>query len=181
MFSTLFKKKISEFDVARFFINNTIKAVDNSFDTVCKIIESDSVFVERPDLKPQGSDKMLILVLAANIETLSNNFESYQDRRMANHSYSILAEVFGMPTKDVQQLIASTQGYLKHINKPSKNPLYGLSKGIFHKYNLNEYQEDYFKNMKTPNPILLKHLDELMAQFLWDWHEIKDKYNIVDR
>jgi hypothetical protein len=33
--------------------------------------------------------------------------------------------------------------------------------------------------MKTPNPIFIKNLDELMKNFLWDWEVFNDKYKVV--
>ncbi len=181
MFSTLFKKKVSEKKTAEYFIHNTIQAVDNSFDALCDVIEADSTFVSQPDMKSQGSDKMLIMVLAANMDIIPNHFESYKDRRITNFCYRALAASFDLPEKDIQTLISNTQKFLKSVNKPSKNTLYSLSKGVFYKYNLNNSQESYFKNMKNPNPILLKNLDEVMSRFLWDWSEITDKYNITQR
>lgn len=179
MFSTLFKKKVSEDKIADYFIHNTIEAVDNSFEDLCGIIESDSTFVSRPDMKSQGPDKMLIMVLAANIEVIPNYFESYKDRRITNSCYKTLANIFDLPEREVQVLISNTQKFLKAINKPSKNTLYSMSKGVFYKYRLNDCQEPYFRNMKNPNPILLKRLDEIMSRFLWDWSEITDRYNIT--
>lgn len=179
MFSTLFKKKVSEDKIVNYFIHNTIEAVDNSFEALCDVIETDTTFVSRPDMKSQGSDKMLIMVLAANIDVIPNYFESYKDRRITNCCYKTLSSTFDMPEREVQSLISNTQKFLKSINKPSKNTLYSMSKGVFHKYNLNESQEPYFKNMKNPNPILLKRLDEIMSRFLWDWAEMTDKYNII--
>lgn len=179
MFSTLFKKKISEQKLAEYFIHNTIQAVDNSFDAMCDVIETDSTFVSRPDMKTQGSDKLLVMVLAANIDIIPNYFESYKDRRITNSCYKVLASTFDLHEKEVQTLISNTQKFLKGVNKPSKNTLYSLSKGVFYKYSLNDCQEPYFKNMKNPNPILLKRLDEIMSRFLWDWNEITERYNIT--
>ena len=55
-----------------------------------------------------------------------------------------------------------------------------MSKAIFHKYNLNDFQEDYFKNMKAPNPLFLKRLDEIVSHFIWDWDSIKAKLKVVE-
>lgn len=54
-----------------------------------------------------------------------------------------------------------------------------MSKAVFFKYNLNDYQEEYFRQMKTPNPIFLKNLDEVMRHFLWDWEVFNEKYKVV--
>jgi len=51
---------------------------------------------------------------------------------------------------------------------------------VFFKYDLNQYQTDYFRNMNTPNPIFLKRLDEIINQFVFDWQELKEKYRVVE-
>jgi hypothetical protein len=51
---------------------------------------------------------------------------------------------------------------------------------VFFKYELGQYQEDYFKNMNSPNPLFLKRLDEAMKLFLFNWAETKDNYQIVE-
>ena len=56
---------------------------------------------------------------------------------------------------------------------------YAISKGICGKYRLNDFQDEYFKNMKSPNPMLLKRLDEAMDNFIWNWDTFKQKYQIV--
>jgi len=67
---------------------------------------------------------------------------------------------------------------MKRVNSPSKTTLYGMSKAIFHKYALNDFQDNYFKRMNTPNPIFLKRLDELMQHFLFNWEVFLKKYRV---
>ena len=69
--------------------------------------------------------------------------------------------------------------FLSRVNYPSKNTLYSMSKGIFHKYELNQFQEGYFKSLNTPNPIFLKNLDEVMNYFLWDFEAFTEKYKVI--
>ena len=180
MFEALFKKKVSEEKIASYFIHTTIDVVDKGFPYVAEVIENDTSLVIQPDIVSQKSDKLLLIVLAANMQIIPDHFNSYQDRRILQRCYVELSEIFQVPERKIQEVISNYQSFLKRANYPSKNTLYAMSKGVFHKYKLNECQEDYFKNMKTPNPMLLKRLDELMAQFIWDWEEYKDKYKIVE-
>jgi len=64
------------------------------------------------------------------------------------------------------------------VNHPSKNTLYGMSKAVFHKFHLNDYQESYFKNMRTPNPLFLKRMDDVLNNFLWDWEEFFKRHKL---
>ena len=69
---------------------------------------------------------------------------------------------------------------MARVNHPSKNPVYAMSKAMFFKYKLNGHQEEYFRELNTPNPIFLKNMDEWMKNFLWDWTTFTEKYRIVE-
>ena len=69
---------------------------------------------------------------------------------------------------------------MNRMNMPSKNVHYAMSKAVFDRYKLNQFQEEYFRNLNTPNPIFLKRTDDIMENFIWDWQEIKDKYRFVE-
>ena len=53
-----------------------------------------------------------------------------------------------------------------------------MSKAMFYKYKLNDCQDDYFKNMDSPNPLFLKRMDEIMKNFLWNWEAFFKRYKI---
>ena len=54
-----------------------------------------------------------------------------------------------------------------------------MSKAVFYKCDLNQYQESYFKTMNTPNPLFLKRLDELIINFIWDWDVFLKKFKLL--
>jgi hypothetical protein len=54
-----------------------------------------------------------------------------------------------------------------------------MSKAVFHKFDLFRCQDQYFRDMKAPNPIVLKRLNQLMAFCLWDWAEVLDEFKIT--
>ena len=53
-----------------------------------------------------------------------------------------------------------------------------MSKAVFHKYNLNEFQDEYFKRLQNPNPLFLKRMDEVMKFYIWNWDAFLKKYKI---
>ena len=53
-----------------------------------------------------------------------------------------------------------------------------MSKGIFDKYALYDYQDEYFKRMQVPNPLFLKRMDEIVENFIWDWGAFLKKYRL---
>ena len=94
--------------------------------------------------------------------------------------YEKLSKVFEMPVARLKYIIEDHHAFFAKVNYPSKNTHYAMSKAVFFKYNLNEHQKEYFKNMNTPNPIFLKHLDEVVFQFIIDWELFSEKYKITE-
>lgn len=180
MIASLWKKKISEEKVANIFINTVFELVDKSFPDVTEVINSDPEFVKRPDIQPEQSDIFLLTIIAGNIKLLSKDFIEGKDDRIKEHIYAKLAKVFDVEENEIRHTIKEYHDYMAKINYPSKNVHYAMSKTIFFKYGLNEYQKEYFKNLNTPNPIFLKHLDELVEQFIINWEDFQEKYKITD-
>lgn len=179
MIALLLKKKLDENKVANIFINAVLNLVDEGFEDVANIINNDPEFKANPCIDPAQSDQFLLIVLAGNLAFLPNHFHDYQDVRLHDKILSKLANVYGTDKETVKRAISTTQSYMKRVNHPSKNVLYSMSKAVFFKYDLNPYQQDYFKGMNAPNPIFLKRLDDIMQSFLFDWDSFKQKYRIV--
>ena len=54
-----------------------------------------------------------------------------------------------------------------------------MSKAIHFKFKLGQYQEEYFAQLNTPNPIFLKKIDILMENYVWDWKSIFEKTKLI--
>ena len=67
---------------------------------------------------------------------------------------------------------------MKKVNHPSNNTTTAMTRAVLYKYNLIEKQDDYFKDMNVPNPIIQKCLRDVMVSFIWDWDEISDNYKV---
>jgi hypothetical protein len=50
---------------------------------------------------------------------------------------------------------------------------------VFFKFKLGKYQDDYFAQLNTPNPIFLKKIDSLIENYIWDWQSIFEKSKIT--
>jgi hypothetical protein len=90
------------------------------------------------------------------------------------------AEVFDLEVSEFAKKVKDCKKLMSRVNIPSNNTLYAMSKAVFFKYDLNQYQEPYFQSLKTPNPIFLKNMDDVMRNFLWDWTTFQEKYKVVD-
>lgn len=178
MFSTLLKKKIDAEKLANVFVNSIIEITDNSFDVIKEFIEEDPAFVHAPSINETSAEKFLLIVTAGNLNYLTNYFEAQESIDIKNNIISKFAKIYDLEVREMESLLDQTSSFISKVNHPSKNMLYGMSKALFHELNLNDYQEDYFKNMRTPNPLFLKRLDEIMANFIWDWEQFFKKYKL---
>jgi hypothetical protein len=180
MFDVFFKKKITEKKLVDFFVHSTIKMVDTAFPDVAELINSDPEFKVNPKISAEQSDPFLWVVIAGNLNFIPQYFNDYQDIRILEDSYRKFSSALGLPTDVFKNEIKKTNQLFSRLNHPSKNTLYAMSKAVFHKYHLAQFQDEYFRKMDAPNPIFLKRLNEIMEQFLFNWEEFTAGYKIVE-
>lgn len=180
MFAIFKRKKITEDQLALHFINSMFSVTETCFGDVCQIINNDTEFASAPNLDPADSDQFLMIVISGNLKLMGRHFEGVADARLAEKIYRKLALAFGIDAQQAKEQISKYQSWMDRINHPSKNTHYAMSKAVFHKYNLNRFQTDYFRNMNAPNPIFLKRLDEVIAQFIFDWEGLLESHKISE-
>ncbi|MFT4601818.1 MAG: hypothetical protein ACI857_002001 [Arenicella sp.] len=180
MLGSLIKRKIGAEKLANVFVNSIMETTENSFETIQEMITEDPAFIYMPDMKPNSLDKFLLIVAVGNLNFLTDYFEVEEAAEIRKLIIEKFANIFEMTFREFEDLITETSSSISKVNHPSKNVLYGMSKAVFHEFELNDYQEDYFKNMQTPNPLFLKRMDDLMSNFLWDWDQFfkKHKFNL---
>lgn len=181
MFTKIFgKKKLKEDKLANIFVNATMQAVEAGFADIVGLIKDAPEFVVKPEIDRNNDSKFVLIVLAANLKELPKHLPAHQDNRMINLIITKLAGVFDVDFDKLEGILREYQSYLGRVNHPSNNNLYAMSKAVFFKYELGQYQEDYFRNMNAPNPLFLKRLDEAMSLFLFNWAGTRDEYQIVE-
>lgn len=180
MLSFLTKKKISEKKLASLFVSGILQLVDQGFPEVAGMINEDPEFERSPGIANKDADKFLMIVISGNLQYIPKHFNDYQDVRLIDSILVNLSNILGLHYEDLQRYIAKYQSDMNRLNLPSKNVHYAMSKAVFAKYNLNQFQEEYFRNMNSPNPIFLKRLDDIMDNFIWDWKSLQSKYKIVE-
>ncbi len=178
MFTIFKKKKLTEDQLANFFVNSILGLVEEGFQDVVEIINNDPEFIKSPNIAREDYDRFLLVVIAGNIKLMGEHFDSVKDVRITEKIYRKLGVALSVDPMVLKETIAKYQSWMSRINHPSKNTRYAMSKGVFFKYELNQFQSDYFRNMNTPNPIFLKRLDEVIFQFLFNWSDIKENYRI---
>jgi hypothetical protein len=178
MLGTLIKRRLSDNQVANVFINAIFDSVDNGFKEVASLINEDAVFMKSPEISNAESGEFGMIVIVGNLSFLESTFEADQAGRVEKLIFEKLARIYDMKDADFEKLVRDYQSFITRVNHPSKNMIYGMSKAMFHKYGLNEFQDEYFKRMQAPNPLFLKRLDEVMANFIWDWDVFFKKYKL---
>jgi len=178
MFRTLIKKKLSDNQVANIFINAIFDSVDKGFQEIASLINEDPVFVSSPSIEETASGEFGMVIIVGNLSFLESTFDADQASRVESLIFKKLAKIYDMDEEDFIKLIRGYQKFISRVNHPSKNWIYGMSKAIFHKYKLNEFQDECFKRMRAPNPLFLKRMDEVVANYIWNWDAFFKKYRI---
>ncbi len=178
MFGTLLKKKISNDTLANVFINGIFDSIDNTFPLVAEYINEDPAFVQSPNINPEDNYEFSLIILVGNISFLESSFPPEQADQIESIIYEKLARMYEMSTSEFKQLLKDYKTFINRLNSPSKNMIYGMSKAIFDKYTLYNYQDEYFKRMQTPNPLFLKRLDHIVENFVWNWDSFFKKYKL---
>lgn len=178
MFNTILKKKLSDNQVSNIFINALFDSVDSGWGEISTMINEDPAFVTLPGINEKNSGEFGLIVITANISLLESTFEVEQASRIEKLVFQKLSKIYGMGELEFENLIRSYQSFISRVNHPSKNMVYGMSKALFHKYNLNNFQDEYFKRMQAPNPLFLKRMDEVMGNFIWNWDAFFKKYRL---
>jgi len=173
------KKKLTDESVANILVNSLIESVEQGFPEVAGFINDSPEFKKAPNIDTQDYGRFLMIVLAGNLSLLNRHFHEGQDKQIMEMVICKMASIFDMDTESFAQMIKDYRNFMSRVNHPSKNVLYAMSKTLFFKYDLNDFQMDYFKSLNTPNPIFLKNLDEVISNFLWDWDAFEEKYKVV--
>ena len=177
MLATLFgKKKLTEDKAANIFVNSLIQVVENSFSDIVDNIKSDGEFIETPLISAADSDKFLMIVLAGNLKYLSRHLSASEEIILKGKIIEKFGIVYGLSYIEMKAIVDEYSDFIHRVNHPSRNTLYGMSKAVFFKYKLGQYQDAYFSQLNAPSPILLKRMDNVMENFLWDWDTFFDKY-----
>ncbi len=178
MLSSLIKKRLSDNQVANIFVNALFDVVEKGFDEVASIINEDAAFVVSPNIQASQDGEFAMIVLVGNLSFIESTFEAEQAHNVEKLVFEKLAKIYGMELDSFIDLIREYQSFMSRKNHPSKNMIYAMSKSIFYKYNLNDFQDDYFRRMQAPNPLFLKRMDDVVQSFLWDWDVFFKKYKM---
>ena len=178
MLGTLLKKRLSDTQLANVFLNGIFEIVDNGFVEIVDLINEDLAFVTSPSIPVERNGQFTMIVVVANISSLETTFETVQANRIEKIIFEQMGSLMGVSAAEAEAKVREYQKFMQRINHPSKNMVYAMSKAVFQKYDLNDFQDEYFKRLQSPNPLFLKRMDQVMVNFLWDWDSFFKKYKI---
>lgn len=178
MLSTIFKKKLSDQQLTNVFVNGVLDVVDKGYKEVASMIEEDPAFVRKPNLINASDGHFTMIVVVSNIKYLQESFQPEEVKSLEKLIFPKFAETFEMEESKFMEYFKSYSSFMSRVNHPSKSTLYSMSKSIFHKYNLNECQDEYFRRLDCPNPLFLKRMDEVMKNFIWNWDAFFRRYKM---
>ncbi|MEX2484887.1 MAG: hypothetical protein WED10_10020 [Brumimicrobium sp.] len=179
MLNTIFKKKLSDEQLANVFVNGVLEVVDKGFVEVAMLIEEDPAFVSRPNLSKANDGHFTMILIVGNMKFLEESFMPDQLHTLEPLIIKKFADTFDLEVKDFEDLFKEYASFMSRVNHPSKSILYSMSKGIFHKYKLNSHQDEYFRKLDCPNPLFLKRMDEIIKNFIWNWDAFFKRYKMV--
>src|SRR5690554_1395031 len=96
MLSTIFKKKVSDEQLANVFVNGILEVIDKGYVEVKSIMEEDPAFVRRPDLSNAADGHFAMIVIVGNVMSLGDSFSSKQQNNLEPLIFNRLAESFQM-------------------------------------------------------------------------------------
>ncbi|MFT4660603.1 MAG: hypothetical protein ACI8XB_000871 [Patiriisocius sp.] len=180
MFSSFLRKNtLSEDKLVNIFINAILKNGEEAFEQITDYLNETPEFAISPQLDKTLTGKFYLVIITGNIIKLTKEIHDGSERRMTEKIISKLSHIFQMNPNALAKEISACRKLMGQLNYPSKNVKYGMSRAFFHLYNLYPHQTEYFKDLKQPNPIVLKQLDQIMDCYLLDVEAYKSEYKIV--
>ena len=173
------KKKLAEDEIADLLVNSIFNSVSKSFPDISGIVNDDPNFISSPELDEEDGYQFLLIVLTGNVSFIPKFFESGKDKRIIEHLISRVSNQLEIDKMTLAKDISDCKKHMSRINYPSKNTVYGMSKVFFSRYDLNQFQEDYFKALNSPKPQFLKKMDEVNKMFIFNWKELFEKYKVA--
>jgi len=180
MLGAILRKKLSDEQFAKMFVGLILDSTEKGFEDITQIINEDKSFVKSPQMNKDDDGKFTLIVIAGNMQNLYKHFDSQRVLKLNEMIYKTLAPVYEFTPEQMKKALSDYTNYMIRINHPSKNTVYAMSKAMFYKYDLANYQDEYFRKMQCPNPLFLKRMDEIMEKFLLNWDAFFKRYRMAE-
>jgi len=181
MLSGLFgKKKIQKEKVVQIYVDTIFDVIERGFPEIAEFINEEKQFTKSPQIGKEDFEWFTYIIYGGNLLNLYDHFdlETADDLKML-----IIREVAERYTKRDQvvaeEIILEYERFLTDIQAKNKNTVKTISQALFHKFELNDYQDEHYQRLNAPNPVFFKELNEMMELFVWNWEDFLQKYKIA--
>lgn len=180
MLGAILRKKLNDEQFAKMFVGLILDSTEKGFADIAQIINDDKSFIKPPNINTDDDGKFTLIVVAGNMHILYKHFDSKRVLQFNELIYKTIAPVYELTTEQMRKALIDYSNFMTRINHPSKNTVYAMSKTVFYKYELAEFQDEYFRNMQCPNPLFLKRMDEIMEKFILNWEAFFKRYKLSE-
>ena len=176
----LSKRKLTDEKGANIFVNTSLEIVEEGWPKIVELLNASPEFEKSPELDPKDYGRFLMNVVSANLSLVPKHFDPGVDRAIIKRCCAKFGRVLGVPKEDFAKKVKEFKAFMKKVNHPSTNSVTAMTRAVFYKYHLIESQDEYFRDMNVPNPIIMTGLRDVVTNFYWDWDEvICDNYKVV--
>ncbi|MFT4899439.1 MAG: hypothetical protein ACI9U0_001236 [Flavobacteriales bacterium] len=75
--------------------------------------------------------------------------------------------------------INNYEEYISGLDRRHDDLPKSMATALFNKYGLNDCQVYHFQKMNTPNPIIIKSIEDATKNYIWNWSDLFDKFKMV--
>lgn len=180
LFSFVGKKKLKEQHVAKVFVSTINELAEESFPTLSDFLNEVPELESSPAITPDQIEWFLYIIFSSNLYNLKFHFEAEQLNRMRILVIDEFIESLEGRDHDLTlEHINNYEDYIAAIEKRNGDLAKSIATALFNKFGLNNCQVDHFQKMNTPNPIIIKSIEEVTKNFIWNWTDFLDKYKVV--
>lgn len=173
------KKKIKGSELAPLYVATIYDVIEKGFPEIAGYINEEKEFQKSPNLSGAENEWFLYIVYAGNIINLDNYFEKPKAEELSRLISREVIKSMGKDPEIVDTVLYDYELFLRNLFAQTKNLVKAMSLAIFHKYDLNKYQKDHFQKLNSPNPVVMKELNDMVEFFLWNWEDYLAKYKVV--
>jgi Glu-tRNA(Gln) amidotransferase subunit E-like FAD-binding protein len=179
-FSIFGKKRLKEHHVAKVLVGTINELAEESFPTLAAFLNEVPELKENPKINSSQIEWFLYIVFSANLYNLKFHFESNQLNRLR----ILVIDEFIASLEDREhdltlEQINNYEEYITGIDNKVEDLPKTIATVVFNKFGINNYQVDHFQKINTPNPIIIKSIEDATKNYIWNWAELLEKYKMV--
>lgn len=179
MISLFGKKKIKGDELAPLYVSAIYDVIEKGFPEIAGYINEEKEFQKSPNLSEAENEWFLYIVYAGNMVNLDNYFEKPKAEELARIIRMEVVKVMGKDPEVVDGVLYDYEVFMRSLMAQTKSLVKSMSLAIFHKYDLNKYQKEHFQKLNSPNPVVMKELNDMVEFFLWNWEDYLAKYKVI--